>query len=308
MVKENQDNKFYRQKFFEENNPTQDLCSLDSGIKFVQKVTRIDYHDLLKNIDPTSDLPAYRPAGVNYPSMLRTDDLRKTYKDTTYPYGLVGKIFNSNGRGGSGALVGENLVITAGHMVPWDKEGWWMRFVPDYYNDDINNQGAGHSLHGDGFESYVEEAYGFDTHGAVTGYDFAILKLYNPLGKQLGYFGAKHYDHFEWSNMPIFIILGYPFMIAGGEQPSSEAGISMTIQNEEPWNTGGEALFTPNADITEGNSGGPVYFLDRDSYLPYIVGVITGGQVPPSPTTTSGVIAGGPGIANLVRYGRQNWS
>lgn len=238
MVKGNQDNKFYRQKFIAENNPPQDLCSLDSGIKFVQKVTRIDYHDLLKNIDPTSELPAYRPEEVDYSSMLGTDDLRQTYKDTTYPYGLVGKIFNSNERVGSGALVGDNLVITAGHMVPWEKQGWWMRFVPDYYNDDINKKGEGHSLHGAGVESYVEEAMGFNTHGDVTGYDWAILKLYNPLGKQLGYFGAKHYKYFEWSNMPIFIILGYPLLIAGGEQPSSEGGISMYIDKEEPWNTG----------------------------------------------------------------------
>lgn len=77
-------------------------------------------------------------------------DDRWSFKDSAWPWGLVGKIFTSSGWTGSGVLVGERLVVTAGHVVPWADVAagsWWMKFVPAYYD--------GSSLYGAGVESYV---------------------------------------------------------------------------------------------------------------------------------------------------------
>ena len=90
---------------------------------------------------------------------------------------LVGRSFNNRGFSGTGAFIGDRLVVTAGHMVPWGDSLWWIRFVPAYYD--------GASLHGAGVESYVSDARGCDT-GSVTGYDWAVLRLYEPLGSWLG--------------------------------------------------------------------------------------------------------------------------
>jgi hypothetical protein len=73
---------------------------------------------------------------------------------------LVGRVFNNRGFTGSGALIGDRLLMTAGHMVPWGDSPWWMRFVPAYYD--------GASLHGAGVESYVSDARGYDVQGNLT--------------------------------------------------------------------------------------------------------------------------------------------
>src|SRR6266853_2914064 len=84
-------------------------------------------------------------------------DDRWQFRDPSWPWGLVGRVVNNQGYSGTGALIGDRLVMTAGHMVPWGDKPWWMRFVPAYYN--------GASLHGAGVESYVSDARGYDVHG-----------------------------------------------------------------------------------------------------------------------------------------------
>src|SRR5262249_23475996 len=140
-------------------------------------------------------------------------DGRQPYQDTSYPWGCVGKVFNSEGNIGSGALVYGDIMVTAGHVVPWNdvhNHNWWMRFVPDYFK--------GSSLYGGGVESYVSDVLGYEP-AHVSGYDWAICKLYNPVGNQVGYFGFNGYDS-NWDGLNVWTVLGYPFKVAGGEEPS----------------------------------------------------------------------------------------
>ncbi len=46
------------------------------------------------------------------------DNARHAFDNSAWPLGLVGRIFNSQGFSGTGSLIGDRLVITAGHMVP----------------------------------------------------------------------------------------------------------------------------------------------------------------------------------------------
>ena len=124
-------------------------------------------------------------------------DDRRIYQDTSFPWGCVGKIYNSDGEAGSGALVGRNLVVTAGHLIPDTSGSWWMRFVPDYFN--------GQSLHGAGVESYVSDVQGH--RAPVTGYDWALCKLYTALGDTLGYFGYNGWSS-DWEKKDYWTVAG----------------------------------------------------------------------------------------------------
>ena len=192
-------------------------------------------------------------------------------------------------------MISHNTIITAGHVVPWGDSPWWMRFVPAYYD--------GVSLHGVGVESYVSDAYGYDVHGNVVGYDWAVCKLYNPLGNSLGYFGYNTYDD-NWEDKPYWSIIGYPGAVAGGNRPSFQGGI--TVEDDDEDSHDGQELET-EADLTPGNSGGPMFgWWGND---PRIIGVVSGQE--DSEFLWFGerdnVIAGGPGFCNFISWARSNW-
>lgn len=227
------------------------------------------------------------------------DSHRHAFESTAWPLGLVGRIFNSEGYSGTGSLVGNRLVITAGHMVPWGQKNWWMRFVPAYFN--------GSSLFGAGVESYVSDARGYNVNGNVTGYDWAILRLYEPLGTSLGYFGYNGYSD-SWNNLPVWTNIGYPGDIDNAQEPAFQQGF--TINDTDGDSNGGEELETENCDLNHGNSGGPIYAWWNNGSDPRIVGVVSGEETEykfPFSTRNDNVFASGGGFTSLCAWGRSNW-
>ena len=283
--------------------------------------------DICADVNPQVEVASHRPAWVNasyYPRQLPglgkptpirringrpvnplyvfgRDD-RLTYRDSSWPWGLVGTIFTSDGKTGTGTLIGPRLVATAGHMVPWGGGSWWMRFIPAYYD--------GSSLHGAGVESYVSDARGYDVGGNVTGYDWAVLRLYQPLGSWLGYFGYNGYSN-SWENHSYWTVLGYPGAVASGQRPSYQNGVS--VFDDDSDSNGGRELET-KADMTPGNSGGPMFgWWSGD---PRLVGVVSGEEEDWSPgvwpwewadVEKGNVVAGGSGFTNMMAWGRTNW-
>jgi V8-like Glu-specific endopeptidase len=224
-------------------------------------------------------------------------DDRWQFRDPSWPWGLVGRVFNSQGFSGTGALIGDRLLMTAGHMVPWGDNPWWMRFVPAYYD--------GSSLHGAGVESYVSDARGYDVQGNVTGYDWAVCRLYNPLGSWLGYFGYNGYSD-SWNNQPFWSIVGYPGAIANAMRPSFQGGI--TVNDTDGDSNGGEELESETADLTPGDSGGPMFAWWGND--PRLVGVVSGEEEIDFLWWTiekDNVMAGGSGFTSLAAWGRSNW-
>jgi V8-like Glu-specific endopeptidase len=221
------------------------------------------------------------------------DSARHAFQDSSWPWGLVGRIFNDRGQSGTGALIGDRLVLTAGHMVPWGDAGWWMRFVPAYFN--------GTSLFGAGVESYVSDARGYNTGG--TGYDWAILRLYEPLGTSLGYFGYNSYSS-DWNNSPFWSNIGYPGDIDNAEEPAFQQGF--TINDTDGDNNGGEELETENCDLNHGNSGGPCFAWWNNGTDPRIVGVVSSQEIEDQ-SRQDNVFASGDGLVNLCAWGRTNW-
>jgi V8-like Glu-specific endopeptidase len=272
-------------------------------------------------VDPRVGYTAFRPdwqhvfytprplPGEGEPQMMRrmrgrpvrplyvfAPDDRRVYRDASWPWGLVGRITTSGGWSGSGALIGNRLVVTAGHVVPWGAGSWWMRFVPAFYD--------GTSLHGAGVESYVSDARGFDTAGDVTGYDWAVLRLYEPLGQWLGYFGYNGYSS-SWEDQAYWTLLGYPGAVSGGTRPSYQSAAS--VFDDDSDSNGGQELES-QVDATPGNSGGP--FFGWWGGDPRIIGVVSGQEedwIFPFGFEKGNVMASGSGFTNLIAWGRTNW-
>ncbi len=159
-------------------------------------------------------------------------------------------------------------------MVPWGDSPWWMQFVPAYFN--------GTSLFGAGVESYVSDAQGYNISDVFIGYDYAILRLYEPLGPSLGYFGYNSYSD-AWNNLPIWSNIGYPGDIDNAMEPAFQQGF--TIGADVGDGNGGDELETENCDLNHGNSGGPMFAWWNNGTDPRVVGVVssqlTNAQQPP---------------------------
>jgi hypothetical protein len=275
--------------------------------------------DFLGEIDPNVGFNSYRPSWVDVLPMPRTipdptdqpmrrlnrrrlvrpfdttrfpPEERRVYQDAAWPWGLVCKIFTSAGKTGSAALVGNRVAVTAGHMIP-PGGSWWIRLVPDYFD--------GASLHGAGVQSYVSDWRGYQQNGVV-GYDWAILRLFEPLGASLGFFGSNSYDD-DWEDEPYWTHAGYPGAI-NSERPSWQGSVS--IFDDDSDDNGGEELET-RADMSPGNSGGPLWGWWGNE--PRLIGVVSGEEYDSAfPSGEWGnVVAGGSGFHNLVSWGRTNW-
>lgn len=291
-----------------------------------QKATREKPEIFLRQTNPKIPFTSYRPSWTDatfapklvsrerFRSMKRFNgrpvnplyifppEDRWNFRDSSWPWGLVGKVSTSSGWTGSAALIGDRIIATAGHVVPWDDDPWWMRFVPAFYD--------GSSLYGAGVESYVSDARGYEVSGRPTGYDWAVCRLYDPLGSWLGYFGYNGYDD-DWEDEPYWSIIGYPDAIAGGQRPSFQG--SVTSFDNDGDSNGGLEIET-RGDITGGNSGGPMFgWWSGD---PRLIGVVSGEEEDWDPgfwpwqwadVERGNVIAGGSGFTNLMAWGRTNW-
>lgn len=253
-------------------------------------------------IDPNVGFRGHRPAWMdlsffpkaasprNRPSMRRISGGstrpnafdRRLYHDASYPWGCIGRV-STHDANGSGVLVGRNLVVTAGHVVPWDTRGA-VRF-------DTNHFGT------HGVSAQAIEARGFDT--ALTGYDWAILRLDRPLGDIVGFMGYNDYLN-RWEDRAYWNIVGFP----EGLGPFYQSGISIHDDDED--DNDGQELESQNADTIDGDSGAPLFGFWKDD--PRVVGVVSGVASEHNPGYEENhVMAGGPGLSALIAWGRTNW-
>ncbi|SIS00181.1 trypsin-like serine peptidase [Williamsia sterculiae] len=205
-----------------------------------------------------------------------------------YPMCTVGIVFNSNNRRGSGVLVGPNLLLTAGHVAPWGSANWSMEFIPAYRN---GNRPFG--------SSFVQTYHGYNANGSVTGYDYVICKLYQPLGRALGWMGSVSFGDDDAYYARRFVSSGYPGSY--GERPAVE--LDMGVRDIDNDNPGLEVEFARRADLGPGWSGGPLWLPNEG---PAVAGVLSGEE-------TDGldprrlVYAAGRGLVDLVTYGQNTW-
>src|SRR5262249_13450101 len=130
----------------------------------------------------------YSKRGKARPLYGGPDDRRQVLYNTNYPGLLTGKVFTSYNTSGSGVLVRDRLGITARHVVPWNSiaaGSWWMKFVPAYFD--------GREPFGSSYTSDVHY-YGTDDSDYNLSHDYALMRLFDPLGASLGYLGSTEFD------------------------------------------------------------------------------------------------------------------
>jgi V8-like Glu-specific endopeptidase len=218
------------------------------------------------------------------------DDRRQILFDTSYPWLCIGKIFNSDGFAGSGILIGERLLLTARHVLPWNgiaAGNWWMKFVPHYFD---GNEPFG--------SSFVSDwtAYGTDDDQFNASHDYAVLRLYNPLGNQLGYLGSTSFDD-SWRGINIDNV-GYPSDIAGGQRPAWQL-----YSVEDDYEDDDGQILENEASLERGSSGGP-FFAWFDGNV-RVIGVVSG--CASIDGDRDNILAGGDNMVSLIDWASANW-
>jgi V8-like Glu-specific endopeptidase len=230
-------------------------------------------------------------------------DARQVYYPQGYPWRCTGRIFTYTSWpaqnwswSGSGVLIGPRHVLTAGHVAPWGSQSWAMLFVPAYWD--------GASAYGAGASSYVSDYRGWNTGGG-TAHDSCVLRLYEPLGSQLGWMGSRTYDG-DWEGGNYWSLTGYPAAIAGANRPAYQSGVAVLDDDED----GDAQQIEHHGDSSPGESGGPMFGFWDDG--PHAIGVTSGGE------TISGgflgigdednnIAAGGDAMVDLVKWALSNW-
>jgi V8-like Glu-specific endopeptidase len=266
-----------------------------SGLSYQPRVAERFSHGRIRTIGGRAIEPFY--------GIYDNPDARNVYFPQDYPWRCTGRIFTYTSWPtpnwawwGSGALIGPRHVLTAGHVAPWGSQSWAMLFIPAYWD--------GGSIFGAGATSYVSDYRGWNTGGG-TAHDSCVLRLYQPLGNQLGWMGSRTYDS-GWEGGNYWALTGYPGAIAGANRPAFQTGVAVLDDDED----GDAQQLEHHGDSSPGESGGPMFGFWNDG--PHAIGTTSGGE------TISGgflgignednnIAAGGNAMVDLVKWGLSNW-
>lgn len=221
-------------------------------------------------------------------------DSRQILFDTSWPWLLTGKITNSDGMTGSGVLIGDRLVLTARHVLPWNSinaGSWWMKFTPHSFD--------GNEPFGSSFASDATH-YGTDDTDFNLSHDYAVLRLFDPLGSQLGYLGSTTFDD-NWRGLNVWSNIGYAIDIANAQRPSVQNFQSMEDDYEDD---DGQTLET-EASLNHGDSGGPFFAWFDNGNQVRVVGVVSGEAG--FGDDADNALSGGDNLVNLIDWARSNW-
>ncbi|EER27938.1 hypothetical protein D8B26_005943 [Coccidioides posadasii str. Silveira] len=225
----------------------------------------------------------------------------------TYPWNTVGRVSFKRFKGDkggwcTGTLVGRDLILTASHCFPWGYgDDRWMRFSPGFANDTEPYGG-----------SYVSRCRGVKNTFNVTGIDYVVCHLCQPLGEKVGWMGTRWwkdesvYMGRSWSSS------GYPVDSYNGQAQMFIPSLNFfEIEYHADLGVELESLTFASA----GWSGGPTW-----GYLhgqPTIVGVCSGaerdcservgGCLSSDTEDYHDVSAGGKLMTDLVLYAMHQW-
>lgn len=302
-----------------------EVLDLDNNGRSLQPFWTVD----ARQIEDSGGTRAYNPGvtaseehGIFYPwvapnaerlSAMNPNRTGQYYREqvvslTTYPWNTIGRVFFKRFQGDqggwcSGSLVGRDLMLTASHCFPWDYgPNRSMRFAPGCFN---KSEPYG--------SSYVSKCRGVKNTFNVTGIDYIVCHLCDPLGDLTGWMGTKWWQDAEvymgrgWNSS------GYPVDSFQGEAQMLLSNVSLI--NVDLHGEQGKELET-NVFASSGWSGGPMWdYIDGE---PKVVGVCSGGEKDCSEqvggctgeedeSTYHDVSAGGKLMTELVLYGMAHW-
>lgn len=229
-------------------------------------------------------------------------------KPFVYPWSTIGRVDfrrHERDKGGwcTGSMVGRNLLLTASHCFPWGYgRGKSMRFTPGYNNGTEPYGG-----------SYVSRCRGVKNTFNVTGIDYVVCQLCEPLGDITGWMKTSWWKDGLLYTLRRWRTSGYPIDAFNGQ-----AQMFLDNRTLNKIDHHGELGVELESDVfaTAGWSGGPMWeSIDGE---PTIVGVCSGGENDCNErpggcfgTAYQGayhdVSAGGRLMTDLVRYGISHW-
>jgi len=179
-------------------------------------------------------------------------------------------------------------------MLPWnsianDPGNAWMKFVPHSFD---GGEPFGSSL----ATNYT--CYGTDDDEFNASHDYAVLRLREPLGNQLGYLGSTSFDD-SWRGLDVWFNVGYPADIASAQRP-----VWQHYPIEDDYEDDDGQILETEASTEHGSSGGPFFDWFDDGHV-RVIGVVS------SCTTINddrdNLLAGGDNMTNLIEWARANW-
>lgn len=243
-----------------------------------------EYADILGKLKPESSDPV-------------KEVFERSLNDSLHiwPHCTIGKIWVGANHNycvplwtGTGVLVGCDLILTAGHVAPWGREGWWMRFVPAY--------SEGHEPFG---SSYISDIRGYAPASGHNADDFVVCKLYTPLGDKCGWMGTEGWSHRTEYTGSLWNKVGYSSLFKHGEVQFFDGDEKISKVTDD-----GTFRLLETQGTTWGWSGGVLWGWHKDCAC--AIGVLCGTEEEFCIFLKPGW-AGGPGMVDLVSWARTNW-
>jgi len=208
----------------------------------------------------------FRPP-VNTERIIGRDDRKRIFTTEEYPFRMICKLSMSfpgqpRAYAGTGALISENMILTAAHNVYDSKMGaaHTITAAPGQADYDILPYGQFNVR-----KVFFPEAYKTDpgTHN-----DYACLVIDGNVGAEIGYFGIMGPSDNLLRNS-ILRLTGYP---------GDKGSIQQWHHFSSPLDIS-DTVITYLADTFPGNSGGPIYTYEdgQDDGRPTIFGIHTYG-------------------------------
>jgi V8-like Glu-specific endopeptidase len=291
--------------------PPKELRSLwsDLSVRKKAEVVRIP-----KSAEPADPIQAYRPpwmahrlipkraeelappqvrhrSGVHLdPRIIWQPDDRIAYDDTSYPWGLVCRIF-SRGQG-SGVIVGPRHVLTASHVINWQNPSATI---------EVNRVATGHVQ----AVAQATRIWWFtqvdQIEYSTLDEDYVVLVTDQRIGDRFGWMGVRTYDS-RWDGDHVWANIGYAGDVAQAQNPMRQFSQAL---DEEAFDYGGGRDMTTTADLNHGQSGGPMFANFGNPPMPYAVAVVSAqGAMLPLPWGRENWCSGGNDMTRLVNYAR----
>lgn len=231
------------------------------NIEELKKELRINAN--LRTTNNSLTLEGYNPSGitVNVFNQMNTlsliDNLQRVSDVNVFPYNTICRV-NHVGGGGSGVLVGKNILITAAHVVYDDNNNPYANWVAQAgFN-------TNHSLADSGWSQVYYYENWMSNHSWQ--YDIAICVLNENIGEQVGFMGFQYLGDSILSNLPGVTAVGYPEeRDASMHQYYSKGNVKSTANS----------YFTTDCYTSKGMSGGPMI----NDETGFVLGVVQGTDV-----------------------------